>query len=282
MLLVGGYIRDYFPVNRRDDIPDSTLCVVTYNTGYITGEEKSAQLIRFVKILSPDILCLQEISNPWFNRKDVQALMDSMNYKKIGDRDLFILTRLPVLGDTLHITYPSRNHNTKTSYSLACWLSWNGDSVLWVNNHLESNQLSPDDKDEYRGMLKDPHREKVRTGSRHLMDKLGTAVRQRGKQADILAALADSLRGHSVLICGDFNDTPISYTYQRLARKMKSAYRESGNGIGRSFNQTGFYVRIDHLFMTPDWTSYHTRIDRLTDLSDHYPLVTYLKHTEKE
>ena len=57
---------------------------------------------------------------------------------------------------------------------------------------------------------------------------------------------------------------------------MRPAYRDSGLGIGISYNQRGFPVRIDHVFMSKDWKSSQTRIVDKLEVSDHYPIVTYL------
>ena len=38
---------------------------------------------------------------------------------------------------------------------------------------------------------------------------------------------------YPIIICGDFNDTPVSYAYQQLGDNMIDAFLESGNGIGK-------------------------------------------------
>ena len=38
-----------------------------------------------------------------------------------------------------------------------------------------------------------------------------------------------------VIVCGDFNDTPISYTYSTIKEKLADAFKESGIGIGNSY-----------------------------------------------
>lgn len=273
MLLVGGFILDYCPFHSQDSAADSTLCVITFNTGSINGEENYRKLTQYVKAMAPDILCLQELYGSWTSRKEVKEMLDSMHYTSAGGKEYLILSRLPALGDTIRISYPSK----QGEYSIARWFAVGSDSLLVVNNHLESNHLSPEEKSEFRDVLRDPHHEKVRSEGLFLTTKLGTAARARAKQVETLCQWIDSLSGHSLIVCGDFNDTPISYTYQQLSRRLKSAFRESGNGFGRSFNQVGFYVRIDHIFYSPDWTSTHTYIDRQMDLSDHYPVVTRLR-----
>ena len=273
MLLVGGYILDYCPIHMQTSGTDSTLCVISFNAGSIAGEDKYQKLTQYIKAMSPDILCLQEISAAWANRKEVKQMLDSMHYTCAGGKEYFILSRLPALSDTIRISYPSK----QGEYSIARWFAFGSDSLLVVNNHLESNHLSHEEKSEYRDVLRDPHHENLRSEGLFLTEKLGTAVRARAKQVQTLCQWIDSLNARSLIVCGDFNDTPISYTYQQLARRLKSAYRESGNGFGRSFNQAGFYVRIDHIFYSADWTSTHTYIDRQMDLSDHYPVVTRLR-----
>lgn len=272
MLLVGSYIYDYCPVRLASAPQDGeTLTVVTFNAGGIQSDSMRARFTEYVRQLQPDIVCLQEFQHTWFQREDAKALMDEMHYTHVTSGNNHIMTRLPILSDTIHIAYPTRNNS-----SIACWVGRDGDSILVVNNHLESNQLNDEDKQEYRDMIKDPHRQAVKEGSRHLLSKLSQAAVYRGAQTDVLCHIADSIAPHPIIMAGDFNDTPISYTYQKISRRLSSVYRQSGSGFGRSFNQSGFLVRIDHIFISDHWTSSDTYIDQEFDISDHYPLVTRL------
>jgi endonuclease/exonuclease/phosphatase family metal-dependent hydrolase len=272
MLAVSSYIYDFIPFNWRSEQPQDALKVISFNVGGMTEEDQRLQLVEFVKEMGADIFCMQEVHGNWMGRADVKAMLDSMQYRCLKGSGECIITRLPVVGDTIHISYPTRKNNS----SLGCRLIYQDDTILVVNNHLESNALSDDDKSEFKEMMKDPQKEKVKKGSRNLAGKLGDAATYRGPQADSLVALVKAYGDRNVILCGDFNDTPISYTYQRLARSMKSAYRDSGSGMGISFNQRGFPVRIDHIFMTKEWESSQTRIISRLDISDHYPIVTYL------
>ena len=273
LLAVGSYILDYFPLNRTSQAPEDALTVISYNTGELVDEEDRAGFTRFVEQHKPDILCLQEFPYAWTRRDEAQRLIDSLGYKSLRDKDNYIYTRLRILGDPIHIAHDSISQNT----FMACWVEYDGDSLLIINNHLESNKLDDKDKNEYREMIKDPHRQTVKEGSRHLLTKLSKAAAKRSRQTDILCHLADSLQGHHIILCGDLNDTPISYTYQQLARRLSSVYRQSGRGFGRSFNQSGFPVRIDHIFVSNQWTSSNTYIDPQLDISDHYPIITHIQ-----
>lgn len=50
------------------------------------------------------------------------------------------------------------------------------DTVLLINNHLESNKLTREDKVVYEDMLKDPKAGKVKSGVRQLVNKLAEAL----------------------------------------------------------------------------------------------------------
>lgn len=67
-------------------------------------------------------------------------------------------------------------------------LKVNEDTITLINNHLESNKLTKEDKVVYEEMLKDPNAHKVKSGTRHLVGKLAEASAIRSKQADVIAA----------------------------------------------------------------------------------------------
>ena len=269
-LVVGGYVLDYCPMNfSSNSDEDSTLTIISYNVGYSKTEEEREELSRLICASSADIVCLQEI-NTGFIRK-YRNRLDSASFIVRQSGSIATLSRLPVLSDTIHIEYTTR-HNR----SMACWIDCFGDSLLIVNNHLESNGLSPEEKDEYTNALIEPKSEAIKSSSRVLIGKLSEAAAYRGAQADTIRAIAEHNAGHSLIVCGDFNDTPISYTYQRLARCLTSAYRQAGRGPGFTYTRRSFPVRIDHLFYSKDWTCTSCKIDRTVSTSDHYPLIVRL------
>lgn len=61
------------------------------------------------------------------------------------------------------------------------------DTVLLINNHLESNKLTREDKVVYEDMLKDPKAGKVKSGIRQLVNKLAEASAIRSAQARAIA-----------------------------------------------------------------------------------------------
>ena len=152
-----------------------------------------------------------------------------------------------------------------------------GDTLRVVNCHLESMHLTPDDRAKYHRMVRAPETSDVDGSSRLLVSKISRAAVERARQADLVARYVERHREAGLLVCGDFNDTPISYTRRRIARGLTDAFRASGRGIGRSFNRDAIYVRIDHILCSKDWKPYGCHVDRSAAASDHYPVVAYLK-----
>lgn len=272
LAVVYGFVMDYCPINTRENPLDSAICVVTYNLGGVQTDEEQKEVIGFLREKHPDIVCFQEMDGSLMNKPEFLQFVDSMHYNKVIGRGKYILSRFKVLGDTLHIDYPTRSNS-----SMACWINCLGDSLLLVSNHLESNALSDSDKTEYKGMIMEPEREKVKHGGRLLKRKLGGAAYYRGAQTDTLCALIDRNAGKSIIMCGDFNDTPISYTYQKLAKRLDNTFRKSGSGVGFTYRQSGIYVRIDHIFCSKDWQCVKCYVDEGIGASDHFPVVAYLQ-----
>lgn len=75
---------------------------------------------------------------------------------------------------------------------------------------------------------------------------------------------------YPVIVCGDFNDTPISYTYSTLKENLADAFKESGIGIGNSY--VGIpSLRIDYILHDKKFNSYNYKKHKY-ELSDHFPI----------
>jgi endonuclease/exonuclease/phosphatase family metal-dependent hydrolase len=97
-------------------------------------------------------------------------------------------------------------------------------------------------------------------------------------RANLVEILHDSIQAspYPVILCGDFNDTPSSYTYSILSDDLKDAFRNSGNGAGKTYSGPFPSFRIDYMFHDPKITStaYRTIKEKL---SDHYPITCMMK-----
>lgn len=155
-------------------------------------------------------------------------------------------------------------------------LAVNNDTVTLINNHLESNKLTKEDRGMYEDMIKDPNAKKVKTGLRQLVKKLAEASAIRASQADSVNKAITESKYPTIIACGDFNDGSISYTHRILTQKLDDAFTQSGKGLGISYNQNKFYFRIDNILISPNLKAYNCTVDRSIKASDHYPIWCHI------
>jgi len=80
-----------------------------------------------------------------------------------------------------------------------------------------------------------------------------------------------------MLVCGDFNDSPLSYAHRVIGEGLCDVFVEAGAGPGFTYNQNHFYFRIDHIFATPAFRVLECKVDRSIRASDHYPVWCILE-----
>lgn len=277
------FIYKYCPLNWPSKHPVGALKLVSYNVASFVlspGDDKGGNaILDYLLASDADIICLQEASvSGTKTKKYMEDAFRKAGYQMAladGEKRLLVCTRLPVI-DVERIRYESLGNS-----SVAVRMLYEGDTLLVVNNHLESYRLTQEDKQHYKHIITDPENPETEDYSRALVQKMEKAVRARGPQADSVLSYVERAGIPSVVLCGDFNDSPISYPCNRFSSRFTDAYSQSGNGPGFSYVQRGFYFRIDHVYVSDDWRTYETYVDRSIHASDHYPLVTYLSKRKK-
>lgn len=281
IILLSGWnsLRLYCPINFVKAGPKETVKFLTYNTeGLRFGSESGAECaLDYLTACDADIICLQEFF-PTTGKESqhmIKKALGSYPYFNIsqtkgGDR-LACFSRFPILSAT-HITYESQFNG-----SMLYKLKMGEDTLVVINNHLESNKLDNQDKAIYNDLLKSPREDKLKTDGKYLLEKLAAAVVIRAPQADSVAQVIKENRSRYMLVCGDFNDTPVSYAHRKIGTGMTDAYSAAGTGPGFSYNQNHFYFRIDHIFSTPAFRVVKCHVDRSIKASDHYPVWCLLE-----
>ena len=194
----------------------------------------------------------------------------SIHNPEKGGSQLACFSKFPILS-ARPIQYES-TYNGSMQYTLKV----NEDTITLINNHLESNKLTKEDKVIYEDMIKDPDAKKVKTGLRQLIKKLAEASAIRSSQADSVASIIANSQYPTIIACGDFNDASISYTHRILTQQLDDAFTQSGRGLGISYNLNKFYFRIDNILISPNLKAYNCTVDRSIKDSDHYPIWCYI------
>ena len=95
-------------------------------------------------------------------------------------------------------------------------------------------------------------------------------MRRPGQVEAVLQSMAES-PVHSLAV-GDFNDTPVSYTYQRLKTGRKDSFIEAGKGFGATYIKFRPFLRIDYILYPKELEACTYQVPKVR-LSDHYPIL---------
>lgn len=150
------------------------------------------------------------------------------------------------------------------------------DTVRVYNVHFESIGLSAEDYGFVENLTNAgqlTRKDYFKQGSRRIFNRLKEAFIQRENQVRLLS---EHLRQspYPVILAGDFNDTPSSWTYKKMTRHLNDAFM-SGRGMGQTYIGAVPGFRIDYIMHSDDYTSYnYTTGDQV--YSDHYPIWVWL------
>ena len=246
--------------------------VLTYNLGkYVAGGHRitEAEAVPGIKRVlaeqDADIVCLQE-----FALSDTTAFAEYLPAYPYRAWRLFKGNKF--FGNATLSKYPIVNKETllfpqSCNLALITDIDVAGHTVRIYNCHLESYSISFTTlvqrlfhKETFTDEVVQVH-ERLREATRRRMDQVD-AVLQSETQCSIPAFL-----------CGDFNDSPLSYTYQQLIRTKKDSFVEAGSGMGSSYSLLWPMLRIDYILLPQEFSAGEHETLRVP-WSDHYPVVT--------
>ncbi len=261
----------------KSDIVGIKLKIESYNVGMFSSskeqmsrEECRDKIIRYIEDNNPDIACFQEF---YANTKDqIDSLFPGYKYKyhhlfKIKNGKYFgnlIISRFPIVSQG-KISFPR-----STNLSIYADIDHFGRTIRIYNNHLESYNISFTTLVHKMSKAERISGDEIKNDIKEVHEKmLGTFIKRSRQVNKILENIAES--SYPAIICGDFNDTPMSFTYHKLSKERKDTFRESGKGFGATFVPLWPLLRIDYILYPKEFGSIsHTT--RKIKLSDHYPI----------
>lgn len=272
------FIYNYYPIHFTDPKPQGeVLRVLSFNTRFWGAGDDSVKindttnvLVEYIEHFESDIICLQESSLSGM-AKHLEDSMKVAGYECYNHGSQVIFSKFHILeSDTLGLP-------TRTNGGVWAKLQYHTDTLLLVNFHFESNHLTQTLKEKYVDALDSYEGDSIQRRLWPLLKKISAAAPYRAAQVDSIAKMVKNWLPRPVIVCGDFNDTPVSYTLTQLTRNLTSAYTHSGHGLGFTFQERGFPVRIDHILYSDDiWESFSTQILDTVKFSDHLPIYTEL------
>lgn len=257
----------------KEPVPEGAFRIMSYNVGRFTSSGTSGQnecfwdVCRFIEEENPDIVLLQE-----YRTTDTSAVRRSfpayryvqhflIPYRKgeyfVGN---VTLSKFPIASGG-RIRFESSTNMVMYSDAIV------GSHAIRVYNvHLESNSISLTSLIKKIGGWEEFSDEFV-----HAHEKVLTSASKRQFQTDALLR-NQAQCGMPSFICGDVNDTPMSYSYKELSEGKKDTFREAGYGFGATYSIMWPLLRIDYMFV-PEEAQVYSHYTPKVKHSDHYPIV---------
>nr|WP_311467091.1 endonuclease/exonuclease/phosphatase family protein [uncultured Porphyromonas sp.] len=275
----------YFPISRAEKslgTEEESLRILSYNVcafGFKPHTKTSPNAtLQYIKSSGADIVCIQEAmlnQNPWAGvvSKTLRSYLDEdypyINVIRVnrGGSTLALLSKYPIK-EAKEIPLPSWVNG-----AVAYKVDIRGKETLIINVHLESFRLRRVDGEDYLRLAKDGDAIRLKDA---LRAKLSPTFRSHNIQANIIHDLIQSYGSGRVIVCGDFNDTPLSYARYKIGEGLEDAFVSKGNGLGISFHTRPFFVRIDHILFGPAFRALRCEVDKTASESDHYPIEAVL------
>ena len=235
-------------------MPAASFRVMTYNIRHGEGLDGRVDLERIAQLIrqeGADIVALQEVErgSSRTGRRDMPAELARLTGMTCvfsnnfhfggGDYGNAVLTRFPVKNWS-NFHYPMLRPGEQRGL-LQLELDVRGVGLVFLNTHADYNPK--DDSERWAGLAE-------------------------------IEAVARRHAGKPAILCGDFNDTPASRTYQRLCKSYDDTWARVGRGDGFTVPAEAPTSRIDYL-----WISRGNSLKPLrawvpqSDASDHRPVV---------
>jgi len=246
--------------------------------------ERRDKIFKLLSSESPDIICFQEFFYEKTGKfKTIDTMVQFMKAKNVHAEYTSSAKSVNFFGDATFSKYTIVNKGivpyTTNSGNLCMFTDVliGSDTVRIYNVHLESIRLGDEDykfAEKVNKVSNINDDEKVKQHSRRILSRLKTAFIKRAPQAEVIAKHIKECH-YPIILCGDFNDTPSSYSYHQVSAGLIDSFTESGSGIGNTYNGIFPSFRIDYIFHSYHFTSYEFETIRV-ELSDHYPVKCFL------
>lgn len=245
----------------------------------IAGDQQSiiSKIAQEIQENKPDIVCLQEYMG-WETDSilsifpQYQYYSKNFNTRKGRVNGILTLSKFPI------IKSQRVNFSNSTNKSIFSDIVIGDDTIRLYNNHLESYSISFK-RIFQKIFLKEKKYDHAKEEIVRVHKKIDKTLPIRAQQIDSISNLIYQSK-YPTIICGDLNETPISYAYNKIKKGHNDTFLEAGKGFGATYTFLYPLLRIDYIFVP----KYFTTISHKTlksKLSDHYPVVVEFSIPQK-
>lgn len=274
---------------KETEISSNDMRVMSYNVqlfGLYNWKENKKhrnEMFRFLRKSDPDVACFQEYfyeETDYFETTDTLVKIldaDNVHFESVSSKHgthhwgVATFSRYPIIKRG-----KIKFEKTKGNICLYTDIVKGKDTLRIFNVHFESNHLETEKIDRLA-----EGDSTARIIATDMFKALQKSYVKRAKQVDSVSkAIKES--PYPVIVCGDFNDTPVSYTYSKISSGLKDAFLESGTGFGFTYAGKIPFLRIDYIFHDKRLNSTQFKVIRGKKLSDHYPIECIFRFDGEE
>lgn len=280
-LLLGFYnFTNTFQLIPRTQSRDHGIMVLSFNVHGFKSDLRNIRtnapkVLEYFKSTGAEIICLQEATLSKKGSLSPQGIKDALP----GINHYQLASTSSYAGSITFSKYPIINMGEirfSGSSNLVLFSDIRiGDrqTIRVYNCHFQSYSIDPDDYSIIDSLGTGSNNKQINE-ARKISYKLKTGFKLRAIQA---RKIADHIRQcpYPVIVCGDFNDTPVSYAYSTVRGDLKDAFVEAGWGISNTYNGILPSFRIDYILCNQKFVVMNYSRDRVF-LSDHFPVRSQL------
>jgi len=282
------HFSNYIKLSKPSGDKTNTFKVLSYNLrlfNYFENKNSTSsenKVLEFLKAQKPDILCMQEFfvsGNPAQKETSVKTALGAGYYshlKVLGSgKNMFYgiatFSKYPIIrkGEIIH---PG-----SSSLTIYTDVLIRKDTFRIYNNHLQSFRLQKLE----RSFIEDitaPDNKETLDEVRSISVSLKKGFVRRALQAQVVKDHINR-SPFPVIVAGDFNDTPVSYTYRKMRKGLNDSFVKSGYGAGFTYKGNYPTNRIDYILYDKALSCTYFEIIRIK-YSDHYPVIAYFRKND--
>jgi endonuclease/exonuclease/phosphatase family metal-dependent hydrolase len=261
----------FFQLSGNKTNDENIIKIISYNVHDFKNIDNHKttynEIVEFLLAEDADIICLQEYaprSTESGKHKILQQLYQKYKYSygHYGGQKIF--SKYP---------FESRqNFNFAGTHLVFADININGKIVRTYSCHLQSTNFNPDGTQQRLTSKNANYKNELK----RVVVNLRNAFIKRSKQVELIADEI-SKSAYPTIVCGDFNDTPMSYSYQKMKGKMNDTFIEAGSGISNTYKKLFSFLRIDYIFTDKQISTLEYTVAKKIKYSDHYPVIVKFK-----
>lgn len=286
LLLNLNFLGSMIQPRLRGELPQNTdglLTVATYNVHGFGNEIRGyscRQIAQYMSKEQADVLCFQEFrGNKEFTMDDIKETLSEWPYfympsqeEAKGKLPIAIFSRYPIVGSRF-ITYPN-----SSNCSMMADIQMGEKTIRIINNHLQTTNISQKRKKWEKELAAGETNREVEAMEDAAETLHGNLVK-RAEQTDMICRLIEE-SPYPIVLCGDLNSMPSSYTYRRFSSLLKDGFKTCGGGYMYTYRNGKHLFRIDYLFHSEALQGVRYFSPDMELCSDHNPVVMTVRVAE--